>query len=116
MPSVNGEAQEILARAGIRWILHKETTQEWPEATIRPHSRLDGVETQRDSTWQSLVRRLDTGETDFFNGEIVRLAKQVGSQTPVNETLLRISQEMTTNRESPRKYTPTELLQLLGLD
>lgn len=55
-------------------------------------------------------------ETDFFNGEIVRLAEQLGRQAPVNETLLRIAQEMATKRELPGKYTLPELCRLVGLD
>lgn len=79
-----------------------------------PHSTLDVP--VRGSTWQSLARRQGTVETDFFNGEIVRLAKQLGREAPINETLLRISQEMATNREPPGKYTPAQLCTLLGLD
>ena len=107
------EAQEILAQAGIRWVSEEELAQEWPEITIQPRSRLD-TEAQS-STWQSLTRRTGSIETDFFNGEIVRLAKQLGRRAPVNETLLHISQEMAVKQEPPGKYTPAELLRLVGL-
>ena len=108
------EAQEILARAGIRWVSAEELALEWPESTLQPHSSLD-IEAQG-STWQSLARRQGTIETDFLNGEIVRLAKQLGRQAPVNETLLRISQQMAAKRELPGKYTLNELRRLSGLD
>ena len=68
------------------------------------------------STWQSLTRRQGSAETEFLNGEVVRLAKGVGQQAPINEGLLRISQEMATNRETPGKYTPHQLRILLGLE
>lgn len=108
------EAQEILAQSRLRWVSIKQLGQEWPEFKMPPHSTLDVP--VRGSTWQSLARRQGTVETDFFNGEIVRLAKQLGREAPINETLLRISQEMATNREPPGKYTPAQLCTLLGLD
>ena len=112
--AVRQEAREILAQAGIHWVSDEELAQEWPERTSQPRSILD-IEA-KGSTWQSLARRQGTVETDFLNGEIVRLAKRLGSQAPVNGKLLRICQEMATKRESPGKYTPTELLRLVELD
>ncbi len=110
------EAREILAQAGIKWISQEELTKQWPEraAQVQQRKSLD-VEAQG-SAWQSLARKQGTIETDFFNGAIVRLAKQLGRQAPVNEALVRISQEMAAKRELPGKYTSDELCQLLGLD
>lgn len=108
------EARELLAQAGIRWIPDEELAVEWPESTSQPRSTLN-IEAQS-STWQSLARRQGTVETDFLNGEIVRLAKQLGSQAPVNEKLLLTCQEMAAKREPPGKYTPSELLRMVGLD
>ena len=107
------EAQEILAQAGIRWVSEEELAQEWPEITVQPRGRLDTK--AQSSTWQSLTRRTGSIETDFLNGEIVRLAKQMGRRAPVNETLLYISQEMAVKQEPPGKYTPAQLLRLVGL-
>ena len=108
------EARQILVRAGIRWIGGEELAQQWPEITIKPRGSLNTKE--QSSTWQSLARRQGTVETDFLNGEIVRLAEQLGVQAPVNETLLRISQQMATKHELPGKYSSTELCRLTGLD
>lgn len=110
------EAREILAQAGIKWISQEELTKQWPEraAQVQQRKSLD-VEAQG-SAWQSLTRKQGTIETDFFNGEIVRLAKRLGRQAPVNEALVRISQEMAAKRELPGKYTSDELCRLLGLD
>ena len=108
------EAQEIFTQEGIRWISAEELALEWPESTIQPRSSLP-IEAQS-STWQSLARRQGTIETDFLNGEVVRLAKKLGRQAPINEGLLHISQEMAANRELPGKYTPAQLCALLGLD
>ena len=108
------ELREILTQAGIRWVSAEELAQEWPEITMPVHGRLN-VEAQS-STWQSLARRQGSVETEFLNGEVVRLAKKLGRQAPINETLLRISQEMAANRELPGKYTPAQLCALLGLN
>ena len=108
------EAREILAQAGIRWVSTEELALEWAESTIQPRIRPDIK--AYGSTWQSLARRQGTVETDFLNGEIVWLAKRLGSQAPVNEALLRISQQMAAAHELPGKYTSTELCRLIGLD
>ena len=55
-------------------------------------------------------------ETDFLNGEIVRVAKRLGKAAPINDMITRITQEMAAKRERPGKYTPAELSKLLGLD
>lgn len=39
------------------------------------------------STWQSLSRGSGSVETDFLNGEVVRLGRTLGIETPVNELL-----------------------------
>jgi len=67
------------------------------------------------STWQSLARRQGTVETQFLNGEIIRVANLMGKQAPINETLLRIAQEMASNKEQPGKYTPEQLVEILRL-
>ncbi len=108
------EAQELLAQAGIRWVSNQQLAEEWPDSAVRPRSVLQ-VDAQS-STWQSLARRQGTVETDFLNGEIVRLAKRLGKQAPINEALLRIMQEMAAKHEPPGKYSPTELCRLVGLE
>ena len=108
------EAQEILTQAGIRWISQEEETQIWPDSAHQPRATLN-LEAQS-STWQSLARQRGAVETDFLNGEIVRVAESLGRKAPINETLLRISQEMAIKHEVPGKYTPAELRRLLGMD
>jgi 2-dehydropantoate 2-reductase len=107
------ELRDLLARASIRWVSAQELAQQLPEMTMPLRGRLD-TEAQS-STWQSLARRTGTIETEFLNGEVVRLARKLGSQAPVNEKLLHIAQEMSASREPPGKYTPVELRRLLGL-
>ena len=111
--AVQQEFREILAQAGICWVSAEELAQEWSDITMPLRGRLD-TEAQS-STWQSLARGQGTVETEFLNGEVVRLAKKLERQAPINETLLRISQEMAANHEPPGKYTPAQLCTLLEL-
>ena len=107
------ELRDMLAQAGIHWKSTADLAREWPEITVTSRGR-PGPDT-RSSTWQSLARVAGSIETEFLNGEVVRLAQKLGQQAPVNETLLRISQEMAARREQPGKYTPARLRVLLRL-
>jgi 2-dehydropantoate 2-reductase len=102
------ELSEALAQAGIRWVSREELSKGMPETNAPLRGNLD-TEAQS-STWQSLSRQQGCVETEFLNGEVVRLARRLGRQAPVNEILLRISQEMAAKHEVPGKYTPAQLL------
>ncbi len=108
------ELRDLLTQTGIRWVSAEELTRELPEMTAPLRGRLE-TEAQS-STWQSLARRTGTIETEFLNGEVVRLAKKLGCEAPVNEKLWHISLEMSANQETPGKYTPAQLRKLVGLD
>ncbi len=112
--AAQNEFQEIMAEVGISWVSQGELAGGWPEVDAPPRGSLN-TEAQS-STWQSLARKQGNVETEFLNGEVVRLAEKIGRQAPVNEMLLRISQEMAGSHELPGKYTPAELSSLLGLD
>jgi 2-dehydropantoate 2-reductase len=107
------EAQDIVQKAGIKWISREQVAKKWPEVTAPLHGQLN-IEAQN-STWQSLTRRQGSVETEFLNGEIVNVARKLGLRAPINEKILEISQEMATRHEPPGKYTPTQLSTLLGL-
>jgi 2-dehydropantoate 2-reductase len=107
------EARDIVARAGINWVSQEQVARDWPEITAPLRGSLD-VE-QHSSTWQSLARYQGSVETGFLNGEIVRVAKSLGTRAPINEKLVEITQEMAKNHEQPGKYSPEELRITLGL-
>ncbi|MBI4303926.1 MAG: 2-dehydropantoate 2-reductase [Chloroflexi bacterium] len=107
------ELRELLNRAGLPWASIEEVEKNQPELVPPVRSRHDTG--ARDSTWQSLTRQQGTIETGFLNGEVVRLAKELGCRAPVNEALLRISREMATKRELPGKYTSAQLCAMVGL-
>lgn len=105
------ELNELLNEAGICYVTSAQMTQEWPELNTEVPQYVAGE--AQSSTWQSLARRHGSVETDFFNGEVVRLAGKLGKKATVNEGLNRIVQEMAAKREPPGKYTIVELKQLL---
>jgi 2-dehydropantoate 2-reductase len=112
--AVQVEGKDILTWAGVRWIPIRESPPRWPNGAKQPIDGSSGI--PLGSTWQSLTRRQGSVETEFLNGEIVRVARKLGKEAPLNETLLRITQEMAANHELPGKYTPAELIKLLKLD
>jgi 2-dehydropantoate 2-reductase len=105
------EARAIVAKAGIRWISQERLAQEWPETRQPPRAEFDTI--QRSSTWQSLARRQGSVETEFLNGEIVRLARRLGLTAPLNEKLVEITARMAANHEQPGKYPPEQLSEIL---
>jgi 2-dehydropantoate 2-reductase len=107
------EARRLLTRAGIRWVPSEALAQEVPGFGDPPRGTVDVP--AGSSTWQSLARRQGTVESDFLNGEIVRLAARLGAETPVNAGLARIAADMAARGEPPGKYTAAELRALLGL-
>jgi len=105
------EANDIVRRAGIEWISQEQVARDWPEITMPLKGQIN-TEAQS-STWQSLARQQGSVETEFLNGEIVRVANKLKLRAPINEKLVQISQEMAANHDLPGKYTPAQLSQIL---
>jgi len=113
---VNAAAAELtplLERAGIKLISLAQLAKETPAMKMPPPP--SSGTPMHSSTWQSLARRQGTVETEYLNGEVVRLAKKLGESAPVNEKLVQITREMAANHEPPGKYTPAQLISILGL-
>ncbi|MBI4287523.1 MAG: ketopantoate reductase family protein [Chloroflexi bacterium] len=109
--AVRQELRDLLTKAGIRWVSLAGPPGERPATTSVSPADPEA----QSSTWQSLTRRHGSVETEFLNGEVVRLARKLGERAPINEVLVRVCQEMAANREPPGKYTPTQLRELLGV-
>lgn len=62
------------------------------------------------STWQSIERGLPSVETDYLNGEIVRLGRLHGVPTPVNAAIQAAMREITRRRRMPGTLDPADLL------
>ncbi|HKE74909.1 MAG TPA: 2-dehydropantoate 2-reductase [Acidimicrobiales bacterium] len=68
------------------------------------------------STWQSLARGTRAVETDYLNGEIVRLGLRCGVPTPVNAFLVRLGRQLAGERRAPGTMTAAELGAEAGQD
>ncbi len=106
------EARSIVEKAGIKWISQEQVGRDWPETkTVRGQLNTEA----QSSTWQSLSRRQGSVETEFLNGEIVRVAERLGLEAPLNKKLVAITRTMAENHEPPGKYTLDQLREMLGL-
>ena len=48
------------------------------------------------STWQSLTRGTGNVETDYLNGELVRIARRIGQDAPINATMAALVRQLRT--------------------
>jgi 2-dehydropantoate 2-reductase len=67
------------------------------------------------STWQSLSRKTGNVETDYFNGEIVRIAHQHGISAPINAALASAARDAVRNQIGPGHFSAAKLTELLGI-
>jgi 2-dehydropantoate 2-reductase len=67
------------------------------------------------STWQSLNRNTGNAETDFLNGEIVRIAHRHGIAAPVNAGLATLMRKAVQEGAGPGAYSAAALASALGL-
>ena len=108
------EALECYAAAGIEYVKDDEEDAARLEREVRAQT-IRGVERRGGSSWQSLERRLGTIETDYLNGEIVRLGRIYGVPTPVNAILQYLSQRLAQERKPPGSVNPDKILIALDL-
>ena len=71
---------------------------------------------QSNSTWQSLSRNTGNVETDFLNGEIVRLAYRHGIAAPLNAALAAAARAAMRNGLGPSRYSVAQLAELIGIN
>jgi len=76
---------------------------------IKGYPRLGG------STWQSMTRGTGNVETEWLNGEIVRLGREAGVATPINTGLVSLMNEALEVRMPAGSYGTAALLAKLGL-
>ncbi|CAN3127216.1 ketopantoate reductase family protein [Mycobacterium sp. smrl_JER01] len=112
--AVTDEGAEILTAAGIAYVPFAESTAARAAGpTERP---VPGTgEVISNSTWQSLARNSGSVETDFLNGEIVRIAHRCGGGAPLNAGLARLAREAARAGRGPGEFSEAELARLLGL-
>ncbi len=108
------EGIACLEAAGIPFTADDEEDAARLEHEVQPQT-IGGQQRRGGSSWQSLERRLGTIETDYLNGEIVRLGQQYGVPTPVNAVLQYLSQRVARERRPPGSVNPDKILIALDL-
>jgi 2-dehydropantoate 2-reductase len=111
---LRAEGERVLRHAGIDFVSFEVSTAARADGPIlRP---VPGANTgPSNSTWQSLSRNTGNVETDYFNGEIVRIAHQHGDTAPLNAALARAARDVVRNQIGPQHFSAAQLKQLLGI-
>lgn len=108
---VREEGTEVLTAAGIPFASVEEDRQRRGDLLQR-YARA-GSAAGGSSSWQSLSRGTGAIESDYLNGEIVRVAREIGSSAPANEAVRRIAVQLATDGAAPRSVDPAALLSQL---
>jgi 2-dehydropantoate 2-reductase len=112
--AVRREGENVLRHAGIDFVSFETSTAARADGpTIRPVPGWNGGPSN--STWQSLSRKTGGVETDFLNGEIVRLAHRHGLTAPLNAALARVAREAVRSGLGPSRYSAARLAELLRI-
>jgi 2-dehydropantoate 2-reductase len=113
--AVRGEGETVLRHVGIEFVPFETSTAARADGpTIRPVPGWDAGPSN--STWQSLRRNTGNVETDFLNGEIVRLAHKHGIAAPFNAALARAARAAVRNGLGPSHYSAAQLVELVGVN
>jgi len=113
--AVRSEGEKVLRHAGVEFISFETSTAARADGpTIRQVPGWDAG--QSNSTWQSLSRQTGNVETDYFNGEIVRLAHRHGITAPLNAALARAARTTLRDGFGPGHYSAAQLAELLGIN
>ena len=114
MVEARREASKVWRTAGIEWEPLNAFQQRMYQ--IRGKTKMPkGYEMQRNlgSSWQSLVRGSGTIEAEQLNGDVVKLGRLLGLQTPYNELIWKVAAEMARKKEKPGKYTVDKLMEMV---
>ncbi|MBW0015040.1 MAG: 2-dehydropantoate 2-reductase [Mycobacterium sp.] len=112
--AIRREGEKVLRHAGIEVVSFETSTAARADGpTIRPVPGWDAGPSN--STWQSFRRNTGSVETDFLNGEIVRLAHRHGITAPLNAALARAVREAVRSGLGPGHYSASQLTERLGL-
>jgi 2-dehydropantoate 2-reductase len=106
---LRSEARTVLSAAGI-----EHTAEDVTDITGRFErmgaGEVDGHGPRGGSTWQSVQRGAGNVETDYFNGEIVLLGRQLGIPTPVNELIQSLARFTVVSGREPGWRSSQELV------
>ena len=112
--ALRAEGEQVLHAAGIEFVSFEISVAARADGPT-PRS-VPGYDTgPSNSTWQSLTRNTGNVETDFLNGEIVRIAHRHGIPAPINTALARAARTTVRNEIGPGQYSAEELAAALGI-
>ncbi|MBT8211994.1 MAG: hypothetical protein KJN71_02485 [Acidimicrobiia bacterium] len=74
---------------------------------------IEGAARTGGSSWQSLARGVGSIEADYLIGEVVRIGREIGFPTPVNELLQRLANHAARMRWEPGHLTEEQVLSML---
>jgi 2-dehydropantoate 2-reductase len=113
--AVRNEGENVLRQAGIEFVSFETSAAARADGpTIRPVPGWNAGPSN--STWQSLSRQTGDVETDFLNGEIVRLAHRHGVTAPLNAALARAARAAVGHGLGPGRYSAEQLAELVGIN
>jgi 2-dehydropantoate 2-reductase len=107
---IKAEALRVYDRAGIDY--EPDYAHNARVAPLVADSKLPEGTPYGGSTWLSLVRRSGSVETDYLNGEIVRLGRACGVPTPLNAALRQVVADMAAAGREPGAYSVADLRRL----
>lgn len=112
--AVRAEGIDVLRAAGLDFVSFETSTAARADGPTPRH--VPGAEgLPGDSTSQSLSRHTGNVETDYLNGEIVRIAHRHGLSAPLNAALTRAARAAVEHGHGPGGYTAQELAELVGV-
>ena len=104
------EGKRAYGAAGIRWEQSPERAERYkPRAAQMQFDIPAGDTFLGGSTWQSMMKGATSLETDYFNGEILLLARLHGLPAPANEFLQRYAIRMLQGEIAAGSLTTVEL-------
>ncbi len=110
--AAEAEGRRVLDAAGIGYTSDEEEAAARADSfDVKPVPGMDGL--LGGSTWQSLTRGTGNVETDYLNGELVRIAHAHGIDAPINATMARLVRQAAVRGTRPGALSLEQLTGLL---
>jgi 2-dehydropantoate 2-reductase len=111
--AAEAEGRAVLDAAGIAYTSDEEEAAARADSfEVRPVPGVDEV--LGGSTWQSLTRGTGNVETDYLNGELVRIARWHGGEAPINATMAALVRQAAARGHRPGDLTLEQLSHVLS--
>jgi 2-dehydropantoate 2-reductase len=110
--AAQAEGRAVLDAAGIAYTSDEDEAAARADSfEVRPVPGVDEV--LGGSTWQSLTRGTRNVETDYLNGELVRIARRHGREAPINATMAALVRQAAARGDRPGDLTLEQLARRL---